>query len=70
MENNQPYKSEKKIIAGILVGYLGIHKFYLGYTKEELGEVLLSIGWKENIRGEALTIEEIAQLSNIISSRR
>ncbi|MYY27315.1 TM2 domain-containing protein [Elizabethkingia anophelis] len=31
-----PYKSEKKLVAGILgilIGYLGIHKFYLGYTK-------------------------------------
>lgn len=31
-----PYKSEKKIpagILGILIGSLGIHKFYLGYTK-------------------------------------
>ena len=37
MENNQPYKSEKKVIAGILaivLGTLGVHKFYLGYTKE------------------------------------
>ncbi|AKH95331.1 MULTISPECIES: TM2 domain-containing protein [Elizabethkingia] len=31
-----PYKSEKKVAAGvlgILIGSLGIHKFYLGYTK-------------------------------------
>ncbi|HFK5521327.1 TPA: TM2 domain-containing protein [Elizabethkingia anophelis] len=30
------YKSEKKVAAGvlgILIGSLGIHKFYLGYTK-------------------------------------
>lgn len=43
MENNQPYKSEKKIIAGILgilVGYLGIHKFYLGYTKEGVIQII------------------------------
>lgn len=34
MEN---YKSEKKLVAGILgivLGGLGVHKFYLGYTKE------------------------------------
>lgn len=45
MENNQPYKSEKKLIAGILaivLGTLGVHKFYLGYTKE--GFIQLIIG--------------------------
>ncbi len=45
MENNQPYKSEKKVIAGILAIVLGIfavHKFYLGYTKE--GVIQLIIG--------------------------
>ena len=43
---NQPYdpnyRSEKKLAAGILailLGSLGIHKFYLGYTKE--GIILL-----------------------------
>lgn len=31
-----PYKSEKKLVAGILgilLGGFGVHKFYLGYTK-------------------------------------
>ena len=45
MENNQPYKSEKKVIAGILaivLGTLGAHKLYLGYTKE--GVIQLIIG--------------------------
>ncbi|MDR2230006.1 MAG: TM2 domain-containing protein [Flavobacteriaceae bacterium] len=31
-----PYKSEKKVAAGvlgILLGGFGVHKFYLGYTK-------------------------------------
>ncbi|PUB25861.1 TM2 domain-containing protein [Elizabethkingia sp. YR214] len=31
-----PYKSEKKVVAGvlgILLGGFGVHKFYLGYTK-------------------------------------
>ena len=54
----------KTLVNGLMNG------MNLGYTKAELGEILLSIGWKENIRGEALTIEEFAQLSNIISSRR
>lgn len=42
MEINSPYKSEKKLVAGllaILLGALGIHKFYLGYNKE--GIILL-----------------------------
>ena len=46
MENNQPYyKSGKKLIAGILgilLGYLGIHKFYLGYTKEGIIQIVLT----------------------------
>lgn len=42
METNSPYKSEKKLPAGLLaifLGALGIHKFYLGYNKE--GIILL-----------------------------
>lgn len=38
--------AEKKIIAGILgilLGGLGIHKFYLGYTKEGIIQILLSL---------------------------
>ena len=46
MENNQPYKkSEKKLVAGILgilLGYLGIHKFYLWYTKERIIQIVLT----------------------------
>ena len=45
MEVNSGYKSEKKLIAGLLgifLGYLGIHKFYLGYTKA--GVIRLIIG--------------------------
>lgn len=38
--------AEKKVIAGILgilLGGLGIHKFYLGYTKEGIIQILLSL---------------------------
>ncbi|WP_407482044.1 TM2 domain-containing protein [Elizabethkingia meningoseptica] len=41
-----PYKSEKKLVAGILgilLGYLGIHKFYLGYTKAGIIQLIASI---------------------------
>jgi TM2 domain-containing membrane protein YozV len=37
--------AEKKIVAGILgilLGGLGIHKFYLGYIKEGIIQILLS----------------------------
>lgn len=40
--NNPNYQSEKKLVAGILailLGALGIHKFYMGYNKE--GIILL-----------------------------
>ncbi len=41
-----PYKSEKKVIAGILgilLGTLAIHKFYLGYTKAGIIQLVLGI---------------------------
>lgn len=41
----QPYKSEKKLIAGllgILIGSLGIHKFYLGYTKAGIIQIIIT----------------------------
>jgi TM2 domain-containing membrane protein YozV len=51
--------AEKKIVAGILaitLGGLGIHKFYLGYTKQGIIQLILSflcigtvIGWVEGI---------------------
>lgn len=46
--NNQgvPYKSEKKIAAGILgilLGSLAIHKFYLGYTKAGIIQLILGV---------------------------
>ncbi len=46
--NNPPvYREEnKKVVAGILailLGFLGIHKFYLGYTKEVIIQILLNI---------------------------
>jgi TM2 domain-containing membrane protein YozV len=37
--------AEKKIVAGILgilLGGLGIHKFYLGYTKQGIIQIILS----------------------------
>lgn len=41
----------------------------LTISKEELMNIFLELGWKENIRGEALTLEQFAQLSNSISNR-
>lgn len=43
---NQPYKSEKKVVAGILgilLGTFAIHKFYLGYTKAGIIQLVLGI---------------------------
>ncbi|MDH6250650.1 TM2 domain-containing membrane protein YozV [Chryseobacterium sp. H1D6B] len=45
-ENNQSYHSEKKIPAallGIFVGWLALNKFYLGYTKEGIIQIVLNI---------------------------
>lgn len=40
----KPAGAEKKVVAGILgilLGGLGIHKFYLGYTKEGVIQIIL-----------------------------
>jgi len=45
-QQNNPYKSEKKIPAallGILVGWLALNKFYLGYTKEGIIQLVLNV---------------------------
>lgn len=45
-QSNVPYHSEKKIPAallGILVGWLALNKFYLGYTKEGVIQLVLNI---------------------------
>ena len=46
MSDGKPAGAEKKIVAGIfgiLLGGLGIHKFYLGYTKEGVIQIVLSL---------------------------
>jgi len=43
---DKPAGADKKIVAGILgilLGALGIHKFYLGYTKEGVIMLLVSV---------------------------
>ena len=43
---SQPQQENKKIVAGvlaILLGSLGIHKFILGYTKEGIIQIVLSM---------------------------
>ncbi|MCD0470010.1 TM2 domain-containing protein [Flavobacterium sp. JAS] len=46
--NNPPvyHEENKKVVAGILailLGALGIHKFYLGYTKEGIIQLILGL---------------------------
>lgn len=44
MSDGKAAGAEKKVVAGILgilLGGLGIHKFYLGYTKEGVIQILL-----------------------------
>ncbi|MBQ7582691.1 MAG: 16S rRNA (adenine(1518)-N(6)/adenine(1519)-N(6))-dimethyltransferase RsmA [Lachnospiraceae bacterium] len=36
----------------------------LHYEKEQIAEVLRELGWSEDVRGETLTLEEYAMLSN------
>ncbi len=44
--SDKPAGAEKKIVAGIcgiLLGGLGVHKFILGYTKEGIIQIVISI---------------------------
>lgn len=41
----------------------------LHFSKEEIQEALLELGVIENIRGEVLTLEQFAQLSNILKCK-
>lgn len=48
----------------------GINNFPgLSLTKEEVSNALCSMGLDENIRGEALTLEQFAELANILKSK-
>jgi TM2 domain-containing membrane protein YozV len=41
-----PRQENKRVVAGILgilIGALGVHKFYLGYTKEGIIQILLNL---------------------------
>ena len=44
--SDKPPGAEKKVVAGIfgiLLGGLAIHKFYLGYTKEGIIQIVITI---------------------------
>jgi 16S rRNA (adenine1518-N6/adenine1519-N6)-dimethyltransferase len=41
----------------------------ISFTKEEVGEALAALGISENIRGEALTLEQFAALANQLSKK-
>lgn len=46
MSNGNPAGAEKKIVAGIcgiLLGWLGVHKFILGYTKEGIIQLIIGV---------------------------
>ena len=65
----QPAGADKKIVSGILgilLGSLGIHKFYLGYTKEALIMLLVSVlsfGFLAPIMGIIGLVEGIIYLT-------
>ena len=44
--NNQPKSKIAAGILGILLGSLGVHNFYLGYTSKGIAQLLLTlVGW-------------------------
>ncbi len=45
-QSSQPLQENKKITAGVcalLIGSLGVHKFILGYSKEGIIQIILSV---------------------------
>ena len=40
----------------------------LPMNKEEFTQVLRNLGWSESVRGEALTLEQFAELANVLSA--
>lgn len=63
---NQPYRSEKKVAAGILailLGGLAIHKFYLGYTKTGIIQLIFSLITFGTVGGLIGLIEGIIYLT-------
>jgi len=45
-QGGKPAGAEKKVVAGILgilLGGLGIHKFYLGYSKEGIIQIVITV---------------------------
>jgi TM2 domain-containing membrane protein YozV len=69
MSDGKPAGAEKKIaagICGILLGALGIHKFILGYTKQGIIMLLVSVlsfGFLSPIMGIIGLIEGIIYLT-------
>ena len=67
--HNQIPGAEKKLVAGllgILLGGLGVHKFYLGYTKEGLIMLLVTVctcGFGGIVMGPIGLIEGILYLT-------
>lgn len=55
------FNQRRKMLTNGLNNAPGLH-----VNKEEVRKALLSMGLSENIRGEALTLEQFAQLSNLL----
>lgn len=46
------------------------HLGNLGFSKEELAELLEELGWDTRVRGEALGLEEFAALTDKIAQKK
>ncbi|MDF2905662.1 MAG: dimethyladenosine transferase [Herbinix sp.] len=42
----------------------------LSFSKEEVGQALTALGISENIRGEALSLKQFAELANLLSQKK
>lgn len=57
------FNQRRKTLVNGINNYSG-----LNFTKEEVAKALIKMGLNENVRGEALTLEQFAELSDILTS--
>ena len=59
------FNQRRKTLANAIANYAG-----LPYTKEEVAEAIEKLGLSETVRGEALSLEQFAELADFLTSQQ
>ena len=59
------FNQRRKTLANAIANYAG-----LSYTKEEVAEAIEKLGFSETVRGEALSLEQFAELADFLTSQQ